>query len=216
MIVTVAAAWWSVAVAQEAPQQGDAAEPTEQAAEPTEQAAEPAGGDAAPAAIPFDATTPAPFDATQAPSAEVSARQAWSRLPSTLSYRDGDPVPAMYELRTRRRAGLMWAGVGMLAAPYVAGMPVAVTDTAFYDGRLWPMFIPVGGPVAAAANFGTPPGSTVLLVMDTMVQAGGLAMIIAGGASRVTRLERIPFERLSVGVAPTAGGGHTIVVGGSF
>lgn len=175
-----------------------------------------AGDAPPPEEMPFDATgEPEPVEEPAAPTGPLT-REQWSKLPSTLPYTEGGQVPEFYELRTRKRGGMIVAGAVMIGVPWLVGVPVAITDTTFYEGRLWPLFVPVGGPIGAAANFQTSAPATAILVMDSLVQTSGLALIIAGSVSTQTRLERVPFERLSIGLMPTPGGGQGVVISGRW
>lgn len=169
-------------------------------------AAEPVSPDA----MPFDATPP------PAEPAGPLTREAWSKLPSQLKYNPGMEIPPYYELKRRPLTGLIVTGGPMLGGLYLLGMPFAITDSLGYEGDLWPLFIPVVGPFAAIGTFGTPPPSTAILIVDGLAQVAGLSMVVAGASTRVEKLERIPFDKITLGVRPLGNGGQAIVVVGTF
>ena len=81
-----------------------------------------------------------------------------------------------------------------------------------YD-RVWPLFIPVVGPWIQM-GFGNDATTTAYLAFDGLVQAGGLAMIIAGA---VTRTKVAVYAKNGLQVNPLlASGGTGLLVSGRF
>ncbi len=142
--------------------------------------------------------------------------EQWRALPAKLTYEPGMVVPDHYTLHRRPLTGLAVAGGSMLGAGYLFSLPFAVTDSLLFDGRLWPMFIPVVGPFAAIATFQPFPEGAGVLIFDGVLQVAGLTMMIAGVAIRTERLERNPFSGLKASIGRTEAGGNQLVLSGRF
>lgn len=98
---------------------------------------------------------------------------------------------------TYRRVGLIVAGASIFGGLYVSHV-VAATAVPY-------LAIPVFGPVAEAVRGRSTPGIAYLAVLDTLVQAGGLAMLIAG---LVPTKRGLAYRDLQVSVAPSVAPGH--------
>lgn len=109
--------------------------------------------------------------------------------PAPISYR---PVaPTQTELRPRY--GLMAAGIAMFAGVW------AITTASGVLSDRNELAIPIAGPIITAVDlhdqYRSGPGltmATTALVVDAMLQATGVILAIAGGASRVRVTKRTP------------------------
>jgi len=128
----------------------------------------------------------------------------------TLPYEEGDPIPPGYRLDSRPRRGLVVGGISMLASAWglslIIGLSVDTLAAAFGDNKsvAWPLYIPVVGPFVGIGVFDSKAAGTFVLAVDGLVQAGGLAMIIAGFAA--------PEKRLVRGADPQAQSGFVTVL----
>lgn len=141
-----------------------------------------------PAPAPVPAPTPAP---TAAPVVLAPRTPMLLTPPAGWRYQivDGEPTKA-------RHNGLIAAGAVMLSVGWVANLQAGVPT-----GQ-WMLDIPLFGPLMEIANIGgggDPFFGWVdfLLVTDSLVQLGGLAMLIAGGITwknkpGVQRIELVP------------------------
>ncbi|HRI54466.1 MAG TPA: hypothetical protein PLW65_30210 [Pseudomonadota bacterium] len=144
-------------------------------------------------------------------------------------------TPLRYESRPRRNLiigggltlGLSYTITAILASSYTDSLYAydentrrnSITSTGGSFGAtstLWPLYIPVLGPwiqMGYLYGNGSQLGST-LLAIDGLVQAGGLAILIAGAVSR-TRVA--VYARNSLTVSPlTVSSGSGVLVGGRF
>lgn len=100
--------------------------------------------------------------------------------------------------RMYRRVGLIVAGASIFGGIYMSNAFAA----SFGVPNL---AIPVFGPIVEAASARSSPGVTYLAVLDTLVQAGSLAMFIAG---LVPTKRGLAYRELQVSVAPSLAPGH--------
>jgi hypothetical protein len=118
--------------------------------------------------------------------------------PTTVPYREGDPVPDGYRLESSPRYGLVGAGAAVLGGTWLISMITAIAldressvdNDPNFDDMYTPMLIPVVGPfitIGTADSSGTGAG---ILALDGVVQCAGLAMFIAGFAS--PKVELVP------------------------
>jgi len=151
------------------------------------------------------------------------------------SYVQPARTPLRYESRPRRSLiigggltlALSYSVTALLAASYADSLysydeythrnSISSSGGSFgYTSNLWPLYIPVLGPwieMAYLYGNGSQLGST-LLAIDGLVQAGGLAILIAGA---VTRTRVAAYARNSLTVSPlTLNSGSGVVVGGRF
>ena len=121
--------------------------------------------------------------------------------------------------------GVSWSLSALAAASYSGtssytyydGTTGSYSDGSFGDASaLWPLYIPVLGPwieMGFLHGSGAPLGGA-LLAFDGLVQAGGLAMLIAGA---VTRTRVAIYAKNNLQISPlTLTGGSGILVGGRF
>lgn len=154
--------------------------------------------------------------------------------PQPGTYYAPPPAPAYYappprtivRYDLRPRYGLIAGGASILGVAWLstalAGLIVsAANDICTIESgstctnAAWPLFLPVLGPFIELAYVQGPGTSTVrgLLVFDGILQAGGLAMIIAGAVAKKPR----PVYASSVQVAPlTVGSGAGLMAFGRF
>lgn len=117
--------------------------------------------------------------------------------PMRLSdWRDGEPIPPGYHPVHRARGGLIGGGLAMFGASYlfsVLGAAADASSTCYqtqYAGpgssssgcehKFWPLWIPVGGPLIAIGTTHSDPLGTTVLVLDALVQGGGVLMAALG------------------------------------
>ncbi|MBN2194060.1 MAG: hypothetical protein JW751_14690 [Polyangiaceae bacterium] len=112
----------------------------------------------APATAPAPVAYPTPtgpadygFEASWAP-VLVCNGEPLESLPSTLPYRRGDPVPSCYHPWFRERLGLIITGSVAFVASY--GYAVAAAPV---DRRLSALYVPLVGPLVAAATVSESP-----------------------------------------------------------
>jgi hypothetical protein len=120
-----------------------------------------------------------------------------------LRWNEGDAIPAGYHWGTERRADLIIGGSVTFGAAWVPTAGLAV-----FGGPL--MAIPVAGPLfASPVEGGRTGGLLVLLVIDSVQQAAGLAMLITGLAMprKVLRSDSLPEKARWMPVPMTFGTG---------
>ena len=165
---------------------------------------------APPTAAPLP-TLPTPLSPTAPPPQAVAATPAlapWSlSAPALLPYRDGLPVPPGYHVEKRSATGLIGTGIGMTALGYIVGLGVGVDH--HFEGSLGWLVVPiVGAWPAVAGNKITCQAETVdgakrclgdaytqattiaIVAVDGMVQATGVALLVAGLLSGHSELVR--------------------------
>lgn len=139
---------------------------------------------------------------------------------------DRQPIPPGYHPESEVRMGLVIAGASTLGALWLTSVVIGAVgaetqeaiDCTFNEcdqGDEWyPLFVPVAGPFIAAGTLDASGAGLGLLIFDGVVQAGGLAMLIAGLAAQKTVLRR-DLGGLELELAPTAGpqGGSLGVIG---
>ena len=116
------------------------------------------------------------------------------------SYQEGDPIPPGYHPDTRVRSGLVIGGAVTFGVTYLLSALVAavsmsacsaktfVTSTTCTD--LGFLLVPVAGPFIEIAHSKADAGGAVVLIIDGLAQAGGVAMLILGIAIPRTVLVR--------------------------
>ncbi len=149
--------------------------------------------------------------------------------PNELDYDDGAEVPDGYVKQTRIRKGLVIGGavtfgVSWLAtATYAATLRAQEEQEAFWNdhehddgpGDEAALYIPLAGPWIALGTMDPDEGQRGALIASGVVQAGGMAMLIAGVAAKQTVLVR--HGNTTVGLTPALGPSHNgFVLSGSF
>jgi hypothetical protein len=205
------------------------------ASTPTPAPASPAPVPAAPAAQPAPPAPPSrPLPPSAAPP-EASVASAPIPLspaaPAILPYRDGLPVPPGYHVETRSAGGLIGTGIGMTALGYIVGLGVGVDH--HFEGSLGWLVVPVVGAWPAVAgskitcraetveaakkcldNAYTQATTIAIVAVDGMVQATGVALLVAGLLSGRSELVRDDQVRVSARRRPE--GGFELGVFGRF
>jgi len=107
---------------------------------------------------------------------------------------EGDPIPPGYHPISRVRGGLVAGGASLFGAMYLLfGLLPATIDSdscSGYSGSschntLWPLYIPVVGPFITMGTNGSHSTTVgLLLAIDGLAQAGGMAMMIFGAIGR--------------------------------
>jgi hypothetical protein len=143
-------------------------------------------------------------------------------LPDSWAYEDGDYVPPGYRVEASPRWGLVTAGATTLGLAWAINVAVAIkldhapdgSGDPNFDDMYWPMFIPVVGPALAIPTSDASGTGAAILGLDSAVQAGALAMFIAGFA--FPELEVVK-RKTPVWVEPTASrDGSGLTLSGSF
>ena len=195
---------------------------------------------APPAALPppvVSAPSPAapPVAPPTAPEGETRAAApapANLSLPYVLPYRSGVPVPPGYHVESHGATGLIVTGAITLGLGYVVALGLGL-DSSFSGSRGW-LAVPVVGPWPAvggekitcvaetvpearqcldrASNTAT---TLALMAVDGMVQTTGLALLIAGLATRHSELVRDDLP-VNVSARQRPEGGFDLGVSGRF
>lgn len=118
--------------------------------------------------------------------------------PETLPYQPGNPIPPGYHPESQIRKGLVIAGAVTTGSLWLLSSVIGLAaqsveddwdswDDENDDDLYWPLVIPLAGPFITVGTVGTDdleaPG-TMLLIIDGVAQAGGLAMLIAGAVAK--------------------------------
>jgi hypothetical protein len=116
-------------------------------------------------------------------------------------WEEGEPIPPGYHPVTRIRKGLVIGGAVTFGVVYLttALIGAAVSDLGAKSGKL--LLIPIAGPFATLST-GTTSGD-FFLVLNGIVQAGGVAMLIAGIAAPKTILIRNDLGKPKLELLPT-------------
>jgi hypothetical protein len=124
-------------------------------------------------------------------------------------------VPAGYHLTTRFSKGLFIAGTVTFGSTWLLSVVVAgeLQNTTTLDctsagcsqastSKYTPLYVPVVGPFIALGTLSPNGGGTIILLLDGVAQAGGIAMAIAGLASNNHILVRNEANSLHLHFAP--------------
>ena len=101
------------------------------------------------------------------------------------------------EVRMKRRIGLGITGAAIFGGTYMINAVVATLGVPN-------LYIPIAGPIVEAVSARSGDGPAYVAVLDSLVQAGGLAMMIAGFA---TKKRALIYRDTEVAFAPYAGSG---------
>lgn len=137
-------------------------------------------------------------------------------------YDEDRPVPPGYHVETDVPYGPILGGAGMVIAPYTIGIIIAA-DYQFDDSGGW-LFLPVAGPPVYLATRKGCSGNegdfedsvcgfgeamlTVVVVIDTLVQVGGIALLTVGLVSIEDVVVRDDRGEVTWTVLPTPIGDH--------
>lgn len=126
--------------------------------------------------------------------------------PKRMDYEEGDPIPPGYHRETSIRKGLVIGGAVTFGAMYLfsALTAAAVSDTSESDDFA-PLFIPVAGPFVTIGTSNAPAAGAVILAIDGIAQAGGLAMLIIGLTVQSDELVRNDVGSQRIRVVPVGG-----------
>ena len=130
--------------------------------------------------------------------------QAQTYTPARIDdWHEGEPIPAGYHPVKRIRTGLVTGGGIMFGVSYLISVLIAAVgqDLSGANNPFWPQFIPVVGPFI---QMGVTPLATVAVYCTFLglVQAGGLAMFIAGFAAPHTYLVRDSYTKNDLQFVP--------------
>lgn len=116
--------------------------------------------------------------------------------PERLRYHEGAPVPAGYHVSTHMRDGFLIAGGVTFGAVYMMNFLGAAMTR---DGSANALYVPVVGPIIYGAKLKGQWAQIgmMYLIVDAMVQAGGIAMFVIGLHDK-TELVRNDLARIHV------------------
>jgi hypothetical protein len=139
---------------------------------------------------PWESSSPAggTSPASNAPSKSASDgdTESSNRQPA---WQPGDPVPVGYHPVERRHPGLIIAGSLTFGHLYLlSALLGGFGDLNGVNGDA--MFIPVAGPLIQMAQPGVANDADLIFVLDSVGQAAGIAMLVAGLTWRTTVLVR--------------------------
>jgi hypothetical protein len=120
------------------------------------------------------------------PASEVNApRGAAPSGPEEMTdWREGDPVPVGYHSVERVPKGLFIGGAATFGSLYLLSALLAAMGD-LNSSRHDAMYIPAIGPFLVLSQ-GVPQDTVVIFALDGIGQTAGLAMLVAGLASRTT------------------------------
>jgi hypothetical protein len=115
-----------------------------------------------------------------------------------IPFREGTSVPRGFRLDSSPRVALVATGASVSGALWLISTVTAigldkqapVDGDPNFDDMYWPMFIPVIGPFIAIGTADSSGTGAGILALDGALQAGGLAMMIAGFVA--PKLELVP------------------------
>jgi hypothetical protein len=138
--------------------------------------------------------------------------------PRTLEWEPGEPVPQGYRPVTQIRTGLVVAGAVTFGAVWLLNVLTASIAIDTSQGQAIPLFVPVIGPFIAMGTFRSLQAVDVFfLSLDGLVQAGGIAMLVAGIAVPKHQLVRNRYAELLVPKPVSFGNGSVgLAWGGSL
>jgi hypothetical protein len=138
-----------------------------------------------------------------------------------IPFREGTSVPPGFRLDSSPRVALVATGASVSGALWLISTVTAigldkqtpVAGDPNFDDMYWPMFIPVIGPFIAIGTADSSGTGAGILALDGALQAGGLAMMIAGFVA--PKLQLVPQKGIYLNgqAAPGLGG---LSVGGEF
>ncbi|AKT39169.1 uncharacterized protein CMC5_033160 [Chondromyces crocatus] len=144
--------------------------------------------------------------------------------PERLPYKKGTAIPPGYTLKTRTRLGLVIAGAVTFGTAYAASVATAVVGTAQGSTELIPLLVPVVGPMITIPTYylaeSRDDGGTAVgvLMLDALVQSGGLVLLMAGLRFKKKELVRkdVGLSHVEVTPMPMGVGGLGLGVMGSM
>jgi hypothetical protein len=218
-----AASWFAVPAQAQQPAPAPAPEPAPPPG-PTQGGPPPPGG-AVPAPPPAPYPEPAPYPAPPPPGyypppaygpppGYPPPPPAKDTRPREIDdWEEGDPIPPGYTPRGRIRKGLVIGGAVTLGAVWIVNVLVASVAMSIEENvqggepEAWgALYVPVAGPFIAMGTLEARGSGIVVLALDGVIQAGGLAMLIAGVAAEKTVLVRDYSSGLEMSVTPVVAG----------
>ncbi len=155
-----------------------------------------------------DATPPPPPPPPAAPLPAQQADYPAANGPRTLEWEPGEPVPQGYHPSTQIRTGLVVAGAVTFGSVWLLNALVASIGIDINQGQAIPLFIPVVGPFIAMGTFRSLQATDAFfLVLDGLVQAGGVAMLVAGIAVPKHQLVRNRYASMLTPMPMSFGNG---------
>jgi hypothetical protein len=110
----------------------------------------------------------------------------------TLPYKDGDPIPQGFAVRSRANRPLVTAGAITFGVPYLVSALLASAVVSFDSknaDEAAPLFVPIAGPFITLGIAAADGADAFWLILDGLTQAGGAAMFIAGLTMREKYLQ---------------------------
>ncbi len=139
----------------------------------------------APSATAEEQTEEAPRPEAQRPIRRVAAPAPAAQYQPYVFELEGDqPVPPGYHVESRARTGLIVAGATTFGSLYLINVLTgAMINDANRDNSGTRLFIPIVGPLTYMGGDGCGSTCSVFLAVDSLAQAAGVAMFIAGFAA---------------------------------
>jgi hypothetical protein len=173
-------------------------------------------------AAPALAQAPAPAGTYELPpGVQVVPAQAYAPPPMDPKefkrmirrWEPGDPIPAGYHPEERPRVGLVAGGASIFGVFWLGSLlgGVLVQDRGYL-----PLVAPIVGPLITLGTARTDDLGKVLLALDSFVQAGGAAMLIAGIVATKPRLVRDEARSFVLPTPMRVGTGSGIGLVGQF
>ena len=103
---------------------------------------------------------------------------------------EGEPVPLGYHPAHRTISGLIGGGIGLFLPVYLISSLGALGGEGLDpSGAWWLLTVPVVGPLIGISALQAKSAGVILLAVDGLLQAGGVAMIVVGAVGK-TALRR--------------------------
>ncbi len=148
----------------------------------------------------------APVSPTPRPGPGYNDRGPRPSRPRYIDYTDGDPVPEGYKQDTKVRSGLVIGGAVTLGVTWgitaIAGGVMSSSDKTGNTDRFIPLFFPAIGPFIAISTLNAESAGLAVLLIDGVVQTGGLAMFVAGLAAPKHVLRRTTVAGIDLQFVP--------------
>ncbi len=142
------------------------------------------------AAQPLDDPKQAPGVGVESPRPDIDPNRhdALREREVRIPYAPGDVVPEGFVVERGFNSGVFGAGMAIFGFAYVASVVLAATEVRLTEsgteggqnGINDNLYAPILGPWSAIAHHDRPAGEVALLVVDGVLQAGGLTLIAVG------------------------------------
>jgi hypothetical protein len=135
--------------------------------------------------------------------------------PQVLDLEEDEPVLPGYHLDTRIRTGPVAGGASLLGSLYLITIFVGLLAQGLGEdsSSAGPLFFPALGPFIAIGSLQASGAGSAFLVLDGVLQSGGVALIIYGIAAPRKVQVRNDLGKLSVKPVPMVVGGTSPGVG---